>query len=146
MQAISSDWIDWGADEHPELTADDFDWVLEPEFPIVSIGGQRLIDELFNFIDYEISGLLEDYGYAEDVTPEEVAADGDGRLAGWIQLDKDVAGGQVINEPVQIALVNAPDADYPRSSICDGWHRIATVIKYGGTTIPAYVGRLKKQQ
>lgn len=143
LEMIPSDWIDWCADEHPELSAGDFDWAFNPEFPILEIGGQRFVDEMVNWADAEISGLLDDYCCPQDASIEMVGSEVDGRLAGWMQLDKDLSEGKVVEEPVNIALVNAQDANYERNSICDDWHRIAIAIKHKKATIPAYVGTLK---
>lgn len=140
---ISSEWIDWCADEHPELTASDLEWTFEPNFPISRIGGQVFVDEMSGYLDEEIRDMLGDLGFSKDASITEVASNGEGRVAGWMQLDQELSSGKAIEEPVQIAMVSAPDTEHPRNSICDGWHRVGAAIKHGHKTIPAYVGRLK---
>lgn len=142
-ETIPHEWVEWGADEHPSLSESDFEWTFEPEYPIINIGGQRFIEVMHGWLDDEIDGMLCGYGYPSDVSIEQVGSDGEGRLAGWMELDRDLSEGKIIEEPVCIALINADDSSVERSSICDGWHRVAAAIKHGHKTIPAYVGTLK---
>lgn len=127
-ELVPAEWIEWDADCHLELTVDDFEWVLDPSFPILEIGGQRFIDEMADYLDSEI---------------ENTHKDEDSRVLTWVLLDKELEVGGSIEEPVQIALVDYTGDLYPRKSVCGGWHRIGAAVKHGRTTLPAYVGRRK---
>lgn len=140
MVTINPDWIIWDADEHSEYQAKDLVWTLVPEYPIEKIGGKGFIERMKNFLDEEIHGMLESMDLPKDATSELVASSGEGRLAGWIELDSQISRGKAIQEEVHIAEI--PCEEEPnRNCLCDGWHRIAAAIKYGRSTVPAYVGR-----
>lgn len=145
MSKIPAEWIEWGADEHPTLSAADFDWTEVESLPIIDIGGKRFIEELAGYFDSEIDLHLEGLGLERNVSIEELKALGERRLAGWLELDRDLSSGREIKEPVQVAKALAWDSVYPRWMLCDGWHRLAAAIKHGHTTVPAIVGKLKER-
>jgi hypothetical protein len=141
---IPHDWISWDNDESHTYVASDFEWVLVPDFSISEIGDQNFIEEMKSYLDDEIHGMLEYAKLPNNATSNDARNVEEHRLADWIALEHDLSHGGYIKEPVQIALIQAPDADFKRNSILDGWHRIAGTVKHGKTTIPAYIGTLKK--
>lgn len=142
-QKIPHDWISWDADDHPEFNSSDFSWTLEPEFPLINIGGQAFLHEMKDWLDIEIKEMLLGSGFSEDATANEVDLAGEGRLAGWMRLNDEIGNGQPFHEEIQVAMVQASNSTSPRLSLCDGWHRVAAAIKHKRTTIPAYVGRFR---
>ena len=93
-----------------------------------------------SYLDDEINDLLEDFDFSSVASIEQISSAGEGRLASWMQLDRDISEGKDFNEPLHIAEI--PYEESPsRNCICDGWHRLGAAIKYGRKTVPAYIGR-----
>lgn len=137
---INPDWIIWDADTNSKYQAKDLIWSLDLEYPIEKLGGKTFIDQMKNYLDEEIQGMLKSMSFPEDASSELVASFGESRLAGWMDLDNQLSKGEPIQEELHIAEIPCED-DPSRNCLCDGWHRIAAAIKHGKITIPAYVGR-----
>ncbi|MCY9874623.1 hypothetical protein [Vibrio barjaei] len=143
-ETIPSNAIHWDADCSSTRKASDFIWTFEPDFPIENIGGSAFIEMMDGWLDDEISEYLYSLDMPDDTSAQTALEQGETRLAGWMDLDEQIAKGEPIKEPIHLALIPAP-TDSTRQSICDGWHRIGAAIKHKKTTIPAYVGRLKTE-